>query len=151
MHRRAGRSRRILQGADVINTVMADAHTGGTVLEQVEKIVVIGDPSHRPNRTENVGNWWTLGSANGHGVTMTIANNDTVTFKDANAGLVSSICAIGDLATQPGPRFAWTAVVQQIAVWAFPVACSTADPVRSRADRPIGLVASCRAESSDAG
>ncbi|EME19388.1 regulator of chromosome condensation, RCC1 [Rhodococcus triatomae BKS 15-14] len=85
------------QGADVINAVMADAHTGGSMLEQVEKIVVIGDPSHRPNRAENVGNWWTLGSANGHGATSAIANNDTFAFKDAHPGLVSSICAIGDL------------------------------------------------------
>lgn len=85
------------QGADVINAVMADAHTGGSMLEQVEKIIVIGDPAHRPNRAENVGNWWTIGSANGHGVTSAIADNDTFAFKDAHAGLVSSICAIGDL------------------------------------------------------
>ena len=87
------------QGADVINAAMADAQKSGnkTMFSQVEKIVVIGDPSHRPNRAENVGNWWTLGSANGHGATSGIADPATFAFKDAHPGLVSSICVIGDL------------------------------------------------------
>nr|WP_218681559.1 cutinase family protein [Rhodococcus qingshengii] len=87
------------QGADVINTVMADVQRSGekSLFGQVEKIVVLGDPAHRPNRAENIGNWWTLGSSNGYGVTEPIADNGTFTFKDANPDLVSSICFIGDL------------------------------------------------------
>ena len=87
------------QGADVINTAMAAAHKTGntTTFAQVEKIVVIGDPAHRPNRVENVGNWWTLGSANGHGATSAFADPATFAFKDAHPGLVSSICVIGDI------------------------------------------------------
>ena len=87
------------QGADVVNTVMADVQRSGekSLFGQVEKIVVLGDPAHRPNRAENIGNWWTLGSSNGYGVTEPIADNGTFAFKDANPGLVSSICFIGDL------------------------------------------------------
>ena len=65
----------------------------------MRKIVVIGDPSHQPNRAENVGGWNKLGSTNGSGasVSASIADPDALTFKDAHAGLVSSICMIGDL------------------------------------------------------
>ncbi len=45
------------QGADVINKAMGNAHRSGetSLFTQVKKIVVIGDPSHQPNRAENVG------------------------------------------------------------------------------------------------
>nr|WP_095973684.1 cutinase family protein [Rhodococcus erythropolis] len=89
------------QGADVINKAMGNAHrrAEASLFTQVKKIVVIGDPSHQPNRAENVGGWNKLGSTNGSGasVSASIADTDALTFKDAHAGLVSSICMIGDL------------------------------------------------------
>lgn len=89
------------QGADVINKTMGNAHRSGetSLFTQVKKIVVIGDPSHQPNRAENVGGWNKLGSTNGSGasVSASIADPDALKFKDAHAGLVSSICMIGDL------------------------------------------------------
>lgn len=89
------------QGADVINKAMGNAHRSGetSLFTQVKKIVVIGDPSHQPNRAENVGGWNKLGSTNGSGasVSASIADPDALTFKDAHAGLVSSICMIGDV------------------------------------------------------
>ena len=89
------------QGADVINKAMGNAHRSAetSLFTQVKKIVVIGDPSHQPNRAENVGGWNKLGSTNGSGasVSASIADPDALTFKDAHAGLVSSICMIGDL------------------------------------------------------
>lgn len=89
------------QGADVINTAMGTAHRSGekSLFGQVKKIVVIGDPSHQPNRAENVGDWWKLGSTNGSGASVAarIVDNDGTAFKDAHRGLVSSICVIGDL------------------------------------------------------
>ena len=89
------------QGADVINKAMGNAHRSAetSLFTQVRKIVVIGDPSHQPNRAENVGGWNKLGSTNGSGasVSASIADPDALTFKDAHAGLVSSICMIGDL------------------------------------------------------
>ncbi|WP_454836934.1 cutinase family protein [Rhodococcus qingshengii] len=89
------------QGADVINKAMGNAHRAAesSLFAQVNKIVVIGDPSHRPDRAENVGGWNKLGSTNGSGasVSASIDDPDALTFKDAHAGLVSSICMIGDL------------------------------------------------------
>lgn len=89
------------QGADVINKTMGNAHRSAetSLFTQVKKIVVIGDPSHQPNRAENVGGWSKLGSTNGSGasVSASIADPDALKFKDAHAGLVSSICMIGDL------------------------------------------------------
>lgn len=89
------------QGADVINKAMGNAQRSAdtSLFSQVKKIVVIGDPSHQPNRAENVGGWNKLGSTNGSGasVSASIADPDALKFKDAHAGLVSSICMIGDL------------------------------------------------------
>ena len=89
------------QGADVINKAMGNAHRSGenSLFAQVKKIVVVGDPSHEPDRPENVGGWDKLGSTNGVGASTSVGihDRDARTFKDAQSGLVSSICMIGDL------------------------------------------------------
>ena len=89
------------QGADVINKSMGEAQRTNdqALFSQVKKIVVLGDPSHLPNRAENVGDWWKLGSTNGSGasVAAVITDLDSYKFKDANPGKVASLCLIGDL------------------------------------------------------
>ncbi|WP_430336261.1 cutinase family protein [Rhodococcus sp. ACT016] len=87
------------QGADVINKAMGNAQRGGNhTFDQVRKIVLIGDPSHRPDRPENVGAFWKLGSTNGAGVSVgaRIADAQATEFMNANPDLVRSICMIGD-------------------------------------------------------
>ncbi|MBX5333167.1 cutinase family protein [Rhodococcus fascians] len=89
------------QGADVINKVMGNAHRSveTSLFAQVKKVVVIGDPSHQPDRPENVGGWDKLGSTNGSGASSSVGidDRDALKFKDTHSGLVSSICMIGDL------------------------------------------------------
>lgn len=89
------------QGADVINKSMGDAHRSSnkSLFGQVKKIVVLGDPSHLPNRIENIGNWWKLGSTNGSGASVAafVADLDSYKFKDDNRGKVASLCLISDL------------------------------------------------------
>ena len=89
------------QGADVINAAMAleqRADESSKVMTQVRKIALMGDPSHLPNRSENVGaGGYGTGNGNGASIAMGIYANDAVTYKDTHQGLVASICTIGDI------------------------------------------------------
>lgn len=100
------------QGADVINRAMGEAHRAADagLFGQVKKIVLIGDPSHRPNRPENVGTLAINGNGNGVSVTAGLADPDVSGFLDARKGLVSSICSIGDTICDTSKGDVWNAI-----------------------------------------
>ncbi|WP_193749590.1 RCC1 domain-containing protein [Rhodococcus triatomae] len=88
------------QGADVINQAMGMAQRENSNLSfrNVKKIVVLADPSHQPDRLENVGGGYRLAAGNGWGMSANagIADPGAIAFKDANPNVVSSICIVGD-------------------------------------------------------
>ncbi|MBW0282600.1 hypothetical protein ATN38_05020 [Rhodococcus sp. FH8] len=84
------------QGADVINAAMGlehQANSAGKVMSKVKKIVIFGDPSHLPNRAENIGS----GNGSGASIAFGLSVSDAVAYKDSHPGLVTSICTIGDV------------------------------------------------------